>query len=130
MLAFDIEGAVRWLPVVAVLALAGLFARTLWPGQTPLIERIARVGLPAMPHALRRYTRRLTVVWSVWFLAAAIALVFLQPGLGTGSVVVWAGTVALFIGEHLLRPLWFPDIRFPGLIQQLRDTWRVWRRLT
>jgi hypothetical protein len=34
--------------------------------------------------------------------------------------------VLLFVGEHWLRPRLFPGHRFPGLVQQLRDTWSVW----
>jgi len=123
----DIGSVLRWLPVAALLALAVFFGRTLASGQTPLIERIARVGLPAMPAALRRYTRGLTGLWCAWFVLAAGALAWLQPGLGIGSTVAWAGTAVLFVGEHLLRPFFFPGIRFPGLVQQVRDTWQVWR---
>lgn len=124
----DLAGAVRWLPVAFVLALAVLFGRTLAPGQTPLIERIARMSLPAMPIALRRYTHGLTALWCAWFVGAAVGLAWWQLPLGLASGLVWAGTLVLFVGERLLRPLWFPGVRFPGFIQQLRDTWRVWRQ--
>ena len=36
-----------------------------------MIERIARVGNPALPPALCRYTRRLTAVWCIYFVIAA-----------------------------------------------------------
>lgn len=127
MVPSDIGSVLRWLPVAALLALAVFFGRSLAPGQTPLIERIARVGLPAMPATLQRYTRGLTAVWCTWFVLAAGTLAWLQPGFGVGSGVAWAGTALLFVGERLLRPLFFPGLRFPGLVQQVRDTWQVWR---
>lgn len=127
MVPSDIGPLLRWLPVAALVALAVFFGRTLAPGRMPLIERIARVGLPDMPAALRQYTRGLTALWCAWFVLGALALAWLQPGVGLGSVLAWAGTVAFFVGEYLLRPFIFPDVRFPGLVQQVRDTWQVWR---
>ena len=107
--------------------LAVFFGRTLRAGQVPLIERIARVREPALAPPLCRYTRRLTALWCGYFLFAA--LLSLVPGRSVVStgVLVWAGTAVLFIGERLLRPRLFPGQVFPGLLQQLRDTWSVWR---
>lgn len=127
MVPSDIGPLLRWLPVAALVALAVFFGRTLAPGRMPLIERIARVGLPEMPASLQQYTRGLTALWCAWFVLAALALAWLQPGVGLGGVLAWAGTVALFVGEYLLRPFFFPGMRFPRLVQQLRDTWRAWR---
>jgi uncharacterized membrane protein len=79
-----------------------------------------------MPAELCRYTRKLTTIWFAYFVVAT--LLAMAPGqafVATG-VLVWVGTVALFIGEHWLRPRLFPGYAFPGLLQQLRDTWRVW----
>ena len=106
--------------------LAMFFGRTLLPGRTSLIERIARVSEPEMPPVLCRYTWRLTAIWCAYFvLAAALSLVPGEAFARTG-LFVWAGTVALFVGEHWLRPRIFPGHTFPGLLQQLRDTWSVW----
>lgn len=107
--------------------LAWFFGRTLRSGAVPLIERIARVSDPNMTPALRRYTRTLTAIWCVYFLLAALlTLAAAQPPLRMGAWV-WAGTAALFVGEHWLRPRFFPGRSFPGLVQQVRDTWYVWR---
>jgi hypothetical protein len=38
--------------------------------------------------------------------------------------------VLLFVGERWVRPWFFPGEVFPGLVQQLRDTWSIWRRRT
>lgn len=107
--------------------LAIFFGRTLRAGQLPLIERIARVSDPAMSGELRRYTRRLTAVWCAYFAFAALLSVILGHSMVRTGVLVWAGTVVLFVGEHWLRPRLFPGRAFPGLLQQIRDTLSVWR---
>jgi uncharacterized membrane protein len=107
--------------------LAVFFGRTLRPGQTPLIERIARVSDPAMTPPLRRYTRRLTAIWCVYFVIAALISVSLGDVFPGTGVLVLLGSAMLFVGEHRLRPHLFPGQAFPGLLQQVRDTWSVWR---
>ncbi|MBG9388466.1 hypothetical protein [Caenimonas aquaedulcis] len=105
---------------------AFFFGRTLRAGRIPLIEQIARVSDPDMTPAMRRYTRGLTALWSLYFAgAAALAIGWRDAGAGAGAWV-WAGAILLFVGEHQLRPLFFPGKSFPGLGQQLRDTWSVW----
>jgi uncharacterized membrane protein len=105
--------------------LAFFFGRTLFRGQVPLIERIARVSSPELRPALQHYTRRLTALWSLYFVVAAI-IAFSRI---SSSVGLWVGlgSLAFFIGEHRLRPHIFPGETFPGLAQQIRDTWAVWR---
>jgi uncharacterized membrane protein len=120
--------AVGWRTATALMLawLAIFFGRTLLPGRASLIERIARVSEPDMPPVLCRYTRWLTAIWCAYFaLAAALSLVPGELFARTG-LLVWVGTVALFVGEHWLRPRLFPGHAFPGLLQQLRDTWSVW----
>ena len=118
-----------WWRVLSVLVLGWLaffFGRTLRAGQVPLIERIASVSEPELPQPLVRYTRRLTAIWSAYFVLAA--LLTMTTGLSSfgGGAWVWAGTAVLFVGEHWLRPRIFPGHAFPGLVQQLRDTWSIW----
>ena len=116
----------RLLPVVALMWLALFFGRSLRPGQVPLIERIARVRDPLMPEPLKRYTRRLTAMWVAYFVAAAVVVLWGGGGPVATGLGVWLGTVVLFVGEHAIRPRLFPGRSFPGLLQQVRDTWSVW----
>jgi uncharacterized membrane protein len=129
-LASQLWSVLRFLPPLVLLWLAWFFGRTLRRGAVPLIEQIARRGTPDMPPALCRYTRGLTGVWCVYFLLAAALMALSKvadlPGHGRTSALVWGGTVLLFVGERGLRPLLFPGRRFPGLWQQLRDTWAIW----
>lgn len=121
---FDAALVWRAGPVLMLAWLAIFFGRTLRPGRMPLIERIARVSEPEMSLPLRRYTRGLTVLWCVYFAGAALlSMIVSSPWAG---VAAGLGSAALFVGERWLRPCWFPGHAFPGLAQQLRDTWSVW----
>lgn len=117
----------RCVPPLILLWLALFFGRSLRRGATPLIERIARHGKPALSAGLCRYTRRLTAVWCGYFVVAAVLTAASGLAYGWVSLVVWAGTAVLFVGERGVRPWLFPGETFPGLLQQLRDTLSVWR---
>lgn len=122
----SLDSAARLVPALMLGALALFFGRTLRAGRLALIERIALVSDPALPPVLRRYTRRLTAVWCAYFVLAALAVVVAGGSLVSVGLWVWSGTVLLFVGEHALRARLYPEYRFPGLLQQLRDTWSVW----
>jgi uncharacterized membrane protein len=106
--------------------LAVFFGRTLATGQTPLIEQIARISDPAMTAPLRRYARQLTMLWCGYFVIAALISFFLGDAIPRTGVMVLLGSALLFVGEHRLRRHLFPGQAFPGLLQQIRDTWSVW----
>lgn len=121
----------RLLAPLPLLWLAATFGRTLRAGHTPLIERIARRSTPGLSPQLCRHTRRLTAAWCGYFLAAAAlsAVDAWSGAIGAGRIGlgVLAGSVLMFVGERWARPWLFPHEAFPGLIQQLRDTWSVFR---
>lgn len=95
--------------VVANLAMFYIFGQTLLPGKEPLITRFRRIDIGHVTPKFQRYTRHLTVLWTVLFafgtvasLAAAVA----------GEVELWswiafvlmpALSAALFLGEHVYR---------------------------
>ena len=122
-----VGAGLRYLPPLVLLWLAVFFGRTLRGGATPLIERIARHSNPALPAALCRYSRRLTALWCAYFVVAALLTAATHLAYAYVGLVVWTGTVVLFVGERWVRPWLFPGEVFPGLMQQLRDTWSVWR---
>jgi uncharacterized membrane protein len=121
----------RYLQPLVLLWLAFFFGRTLRPGATPLIERIARRSNAMLPARLCRYARWLTAIWCGYFVLAAVlsALLGASGGttLGRFGIAVLIGSVLLFVGEYWVRPRIFPHEAFPGLLQQLRDTWGIWR---
>lgn len=123
--------ALHYLQPMVLLWLAFFFGRTLRRGGTPLIERIARRSSVMLPPPLCRYCRWLTAIWCAYFLAmAALSATLAASGgsvLGRLGLAVLVGSVLLFVGEHRLRPRFFPNESFPGLLQQLRDTWSIWK---
>jgi len=129
LVAAAVDGALRGVPAAALTGLAWLFGRSLRRGATPLIERIARIGTPRLSPALGRYTRRLTGLWTTYFALAAAACLAAPPSPYAGALA-GLGSLVLFVGERWLRGRLFPGHVFPGLVQQLRDTWSVWRRPT
>lgn len=124
-----IDAALFWraLSLVMLGWLAIFFGRTLLPGRVPLIQRIALVSDPSLSEPLRRYTRTLTAVWCAYFVVAALCALLPGEAFAGVGLFVWIGSFVLFVGEHWIRPRLFPGHEFPGLIQQLRDTWRIWR---
>jgi uncharacterized membrane protein len=121
------SASLRYLPTLVLLWLALSFGRTLRAGQMPLIERVARIGKPALSAPLCRYTRGLTIVWCIYFVVAAMAAAFGGWAFAQASVAATTFSAVLFAGEHSIRRLIFPEESFPGLIQQIRDTVAVWR---
>ena len=118
----------RIVPSLFPVWLAIVFALTLRQGNTPMIERFARVGISAMSPALCRYTRHLTGVWCTYFLVAAVVSFVGFNTIAWSGLWVWIGSAILFTGERWLRPRFFPGQMFPGLLQQVKDTWSVWRK--
>jgi uncharacterized membrane protein len=106
-LANDPQGF-RLYPVVVNAVLLMLFCYSLFHG-TPVIERIARLTEPDLPHHAIRYTRNVTWIWSAFFLCNG--LVALYTALYS-SMAFWAlynGCISyllialLFSGEWLIR---------------------------
>lgn len=102
------------LPVLGNLAVCGRFGASLLPGREPLITRYTRFDMgEGMPPLCRPYTRALTWIWAVFLglFAAAHALAALS-GLWPAWAVLGAEAGlggALFLGEHALRNLLFPQ---------------------
>ena len=115
------------LPTLVMVWLAVFFGRTLRAGEMPLIERVARVGKPALSPVLCRYARGLTALWCAYFVVAAVASTLAGWGIKEAGAGVAVVSAVLFVGEHAIRRVLFPREWFPGLIQQVRDTVEVWR---
>lgn len=112
----------RFLFAVMPLWMLVVFGNSLRRGRTPLIERVARVGMPMLPLMLCAYTRRLTAIWCAYFVGAVLcALMGDHLPIWINGALLFSA-VLLFVGEHWLRPKIFPGHVFPGLLQQIRDT--------
>jgi uncharacterized membrane protein len=96
-------------------ALAVMFALTLRPGQDPLVTALARRVHGGLAPGVAAYGRKVTVVWSVYFvLMAAISIgLFLFAPFDAWAVFANLLTplamVLLFVGEFLLRYRLHPE---------------------
>jgi len=97
-------------PILIPIALCWLFGRTLAKGRTPLISRFAEIEQNGTLTAeLARYTRRLTWIWTVFFIALAAISAWLAV---SGDRVAWSWFTnfasyllvgGLFLGEFVYR---------------------------
>jgi uncharacterized membrane protein len=123
--------AVEWLlfipPVVINAMLAGLFGRTLVRGRVPLIARFAMIEQGTLSAELAAYTRTLTWVWTVLFIAAALFSLALAISGHRDAWSLFTNFVnyllvaALFLGEFVYRRLRFRAYRHHSPLQLLRN---------
>ena len=121
-------------PVVINVGLAAWFGLTLRAGREPMISRFARIERGTLAPDLVAYTRRLTLVWTLFFLAMAAISAALSvlpspaPWAWFTSFGNWACVAALFFGEHLYRRKRFahyPHASPMRVIALVRTQWRV-----
>ena len=93
-----------------LLSLALLFGASLFSGREPLVTRLARVERSGdVTPAIVRYTRRVTVGWALFFLAAAaIATVLFTTQSREAwsafiNLALWPLTVVAFAVEYAIR---------------------------
>lgn len=108
------------------LALAFAFGRTLAAGQEPLCTRFARMIHGALPSEVERYTRGVTVAWTVFFLAVVALSLILYFG---GYHEAWSllATVAspvllalMFLVEYAVRLRVLPHWERIGILGGIR----------
>ncbi|MET1081230.1 MAG: hypothetical protein ABWY06_24750 [Pseudomonas sp.] len=104
----DNPALLRWYPVLMNLMLLGLFGLSLKVGM-PLVERLARLREPQLPDVAVRYTRRVTQVWTGFFLINALIATALTLWAPLAWWTLYTGLIAyglmalLFAGEWLIR---------------------------
>ncbi|CNQ68019.1 COG4648 family protein [Neisseria gonorrhoeae] len=110
VLVFGRRDSMYWYPVLVNLMMLAVFGSSLFAGQT-VIEKLARLQQPDLPEKAVRYTRRVTQVWCVFFIANG-TLAALLARLGRYDWwAVYTGVIAyvlmgmLFAGEWLYRKL-------------------------
>lgn len=98
----------RWYPVLLNALLLALFGLSLQFGP-PLIERLARLSEPDLPEVAVRYTRRVTQVWALFFLANGLVVIALNLWAPLSWWTLYTGLIAyglmglLFAAEWLVR---------------------------
>jgi uncharacterized membrane protein len=115
------------------LALGAWFGSTLRRGAEPLITALARRVHGTFTPAMERYTRRLTLAWTLYFLAmvAASLGLFLAGQFAHWSllanILTPVFTAAFFVGEYFVRYWLHPEFERVSL-QQVIGAWRGHRR--
>jgi uncharacterized membrane protein len=118
-------------PVLIHAGLAGFFGRTLLPGKTPMITRYSILLRGGLEPAVIGYTRRVTWLWTVYFLCMALEslLLALFAPLEIWSLFAnclnYVFTAILFTGEYLFRIHHFDHLEHPGFTRFVRAVTQV-----
>lgn len=130
------ETLIRLPPVLLPLMLALLFGLSLLPGRTALITRFAEVTEGPLPGNVRRYTRRVTWLWVLVFLALALEATLLAllvaPQLWSlfTNCLNYLFVALVFVVEFAVRRHYFPERTRGGLLTFMGRIARVeWGRL-
>lgn len=104
---FNNEILLRLYPACISLLMLFVFTRTLFRPPS-MIERFARLSTPELPPAGVRYTRRVTVVWCVFFvvnggIAAASAMASREFWAIYNGLIAYLLMGLLFMGEWIVR---------------------------
>jgi uncharacterized membrane protein len=112
------------------LALAAWFGSTLRKGTEPLVSALARRVHGGLTAAMARYTRQVTLAWTLYFIAMAAAslTLFLAGDFAHWSlladVLTPILTGAFFVGEYLVRYRLHPEFERVSL-QHAIVAWRA-----
>ncbi len=110
------------------LLLAFVFGSTLHQGRESLITALARrvhVGTGGLTQPMVAYSRKVTVVWTVYFVAMAVLSVALYAFAPFGAWAVFANLATpvamllLFVGEYVLRYRLHPEFERATLAQAI-----------
>ena len=102
-------------PIFISLFFLILFAKTLLPGHEPLITQLARVIYSDTSVEVKAYTRRVTIIWSLFFFAMLIETIVLSL---FADIKIWSlfcnilnyiFIATLFLSEYVYRKLKFKN---------------------
>ncbi|MGD7180871.1 hypothetical protein ACQCRO_26540, partial [Ralstonia pseudosolanacearum] len=108
------------------LMMAFVFGRTLAAGRTPLCTQFAAIVHGTLAPEVARYTRQITVAWTLFFLgmAAVSTLLFAASPIVTWSTFANYLTLplagAMFVAEYACRRLMLPPAQRTGLLESVR----------
>jgi uncharacterized membrane protein len=104
------------------LLLAFVFGRTLARDREPLVTAFARIAHGGLTPELSRYTRQVTIAWTVFFLALCAVSATLYLG---GHEAAWSTFAnllspllmgAMFVVEYAIRHRVLPDLERIGIL--------------
>ena len=108
------------------LALAWTFGITLRRGSTALISQLADIVHDGIDQRMAAYTRRLTAIWTAYFLTMVLCSVLLY---GLASWDTWSAfgnlaspllALGLFAGEFAIRPFLHPEFARASMADAIR----------
>ena len=110
----------------ANLALGILFGRTLLPGREPLVTRFARIVHGEVPPVVERYTRKVTIAWTLFFATLCVSSSVLYLGRFLEAWSFLANILspfligAMFVIEYAVRLRALPDWEQVGIMGGIR----------
>ncbi len=112
-------------PIIIPALIAGVFIRSLLPGNEPLVTAIGEKARGPLPIEIRLYTRRVTLAWAI-ILVVMVALGILLPLLSGDKAwslytnfLSYISIAAFFVGEYLYRRIRFKGHDHPGFRKYL-----------
>ncbi len=111
--------------------LAGVFGITLSGGKQPLCTRFAEAAHRAMSAELLRYTRQVTLAWTLFFLAVSLisTLLFLFAPIEAWSIFAnflsFPLVLLMFAGEYLVRLRVLPNLEKHGILDSMLAYWKT-----
>jgi uncharacterized membrane protein len=108
------------------LTLVLYFGRSLGAGRTPVCTTFAAVVHPAMPPRVARYTRRLTLAWTLFFVLSAATSALLYAFATTqawslfSNVLYLPSLILMFAAEGLVRRCVLPPEERCGIADSIR----------
>ncbi len=112
LLADRAEG-LRYYPVAVNALLFAVFAASLWRGPS-LVERMARLTEPELPPNAVAYTRKVTVVWCLFFMVNGLTSLYTALW---GSLELWTlynGLISYLFMAALFAVEWLVRCRVKG----------------
>jgi len=112
---------------------AWLFGRTLLGGRTALVTHFAAIVHEDMPPEQVRYTRQVTMAWTLFFISVVILsiLLFIMAPLKDWGFFANIATPVLmglmFAGEYQVRLRRLPHIKHVNIVQSIRVSTRYFR---
>jgi len=114
--------------------LSAVFGRTLAAGRTPMVSMFAEAVHGPLVPGLARYTRRVTIAWTLVFAAmTGLSLALFA----SGHIAAWSLFAnvltpviipAVFLIEYLIRRTTLPPELQTGLVDSIRSAWPAFDR--
>ncbi len=130
----DLRSHFAWLYLLQQVGAYGLlgisFGRSLRPQHVPLCTRFATLVHGQLSAAATRYTREVTVAWTVFFAVMSSALLLFYVALPLAAWSVFANfctaplVALMFVAEYLVRHRVLPEMQHASILDTVRAVFR------